>query len=121
VIVQCTGSPADIIVREAAARHAELVVMCPPPGPNRPLVPSGRLAADVLRMAPCPIVHVHLPAAEVPGSSINCCCPTSAVAIAPAADLTSQAAELVMLQVSNPRSNDLPRRCAAVWRPSARE
>ena len=37
VIDQCTGSPADVILQEAAARHAALIVMCAPAPPDDPL------------------------------------------------------------------------------------
>ncbi len=58
VIDQCTGSPADAIVREAAARHTVLIVMCGPARPDGPLHAFGSVLGDVLRTAPCPVVLV---------------------------------------------------------------
>ena len=58
VIDQCTGSPADAIVREAAARHAVLIVMCAHARPDGPLHAFGSVLGDVLLTAPCPVVLV---------------------------------------------------------------
>jgi nucleotide-binding universal stress UspA family protein len=110
VIEQCTGSPADAVVREAAARNAELIVMCVPTQPDSLVFPVRSIAGNVLRMAPCPVVFV--PRADsreswalhqvlLPHDGT----PTSALAVAPAAALASRAcAELVVLHVSTPSS-----------------
>ena len=58
VIDQRAGFAADVVAREAAARHAELIVMCTPARPDRVLHPFGSVAGDVLRTAPCPVVLV---------------------------------------------------------------
>jgi nucleotide-binding universal stress UspA family protein len=109
-IEQCTGSPADAIVREAAARSAELIVMCVPTQPDTLVFPVRSIGGNVLRMARCPVVFVPrtdsreswaLHRVLLPHDGT----PTSALAVAPAADLASRAcAELVVLHVSTPSS-----------------
>lgn len=109
-IEQRTGSPADAIVRETVARNAELIVMCAPTQPDSLLFPWRSTAGNVLRMAPCPVVFV--PRTHNRGSWVlhrlllpHDGTPTSALAVAPAADLGSRAcAELVVLHVSTPSS-----------------
>ena len=110
VIEQCTGSPADAIVREAVVRNAKLIVMCAPTQPDSLVFPLRSVAGNVLRMAPCPVVFVPrthsreswaLHRVLLPHDGT----PTSALAIAPAADLASRAcAELLVLHVSTPSS-----------------
>jgi nucleotide-binding universal stress UspA family protein len=110
VINQHTGSPADAIAREAAARHAELIVMCAPAGPDRMLHPFGSVAGDVLETAPCPVVLVPPERGRSPWALHQLVLPhdgtpTSAAAIAPTADLALRAgADLVVLHVSTPGS-----------------
>jgi nucleotide-binding universal stress UspA family protein len=108
VIDQCTGSPAAAIVREAAARHAVLIVMCAPARPDGPLHPFGSVLADVLRTAPCPVVLVPSIRGRHPWALRQLVLPhdgtpTSAAAIAPTAELASRAgADLVVLHVATP-------------------
>ena len=108
VIDQCTGSPADAIVREAAARHAVLIVMCAPARPDGPLDAFGSVLGDVLRTAPCPVVLVPSIRGRHPWALRQLVLPhdgtpTSAAAIAPTADLASRAgADLVVLHVATP-------------------
>jgi len=108
VINQRAGSPADAIASEAVARHAELIVMCAPTRRDRLLHPFGSVAGDVLRTAPCPVVLVPPTRGRGPWTLRQLVLPhdgtpTSAAAIAPTAELASQAgAELVVLHVSTP-------------------
>jgi nucleotide-binding universal stress UspA family protein len=108
VIDQCTGSPADAIVREATARHAVLVVMCAPAQPDGPLHALGGVLGDVLLTSPCPVVLVPSILRRHPWALRQLVLPhdgtpTSAAAIAPTADLASQAdADLVVLHVATP-------------------
>lgn len=108
VIDQCTGSPADAIVREAAARHTALIVMCAPAGPDDPLHAFGSVLGEVLRTAPCPVVLVPSIRGRHPWVLRQLVLPhdgtpTSAAAIAPTADLASRAgADLVVVHVATP-------------------
>jgi len=110
IIHQCAGSSADTIVRQAAARNAEFIVMCSPSEPDRPLHPFGSVAGDVLRTAPCPVVLVPPTRRPDPWALHQVVLPhngtpTSAAAFVPAADLASRAgADLVVLHVSTPGS-----------------
>ena len=129
VIDQCTGSPAEAIVREAAARHTVLIVMCAPARPDGPLHGFGSVLGDVLRTAPCPVVLVPSIRGRHPWALRQLVLPhdgtpTSAAAIAPTADLASRAgADLVVLHVATPGAErpaefgDI--RCAALPRSSA--
>jgi len=108
VIDQCTGSPAEAIVRQAAARHTEFIVMCAPEGRDGPLHGSGIFIEDVLRTAPCPVVLVPSIRGRHPWALRQLVLPhdgtpTSAAAIAPTAELASRAgADLVVLHVATP-------------------
>lgn len=108
VIDQCSGSPADAIVRAAAARHTVLIVMCAPSRPPDPSYPFGSVPGDVLRTAPCPVVLVPSIRGRHPWALRQLVLPhdgtpTSAAAIAPTADLASRAgADLVVLHVAAP-------------------
>ena len=108
VIDQCTGSPADAIAQEAATRHIVLIVMCAPAGPDGPLLAVGSVLGDVLRTALCPVVLVPSSPGRHPWALRQMVLPhdgtpTSAAAIAPAADLASRAgADLVVLHVATP-------------------
>jgi nucleotide-binding universal stress UspA family protein len=108
VIDQCTGSPADAIVREAAARHAVLIVMCAPAGSDDPLHAFESVLGDVLLTAPCPVVLVPSIRSRHPWTLRQLVLPhdgtpTSAAAIAPMAGLASRAgAELIVLHVATP-------------------
>ena len=108
MIDQCTGSPADAIVREAAARHTVLIVMGAPTRPDGPLHAFGSVLGDVLRTAPCPVVLVPSIRGRHPWALRQLVLPhdgtpTSAAAIAPTADLASRAgADLVVLHVATP-------------------
>ena len=107
IIDQCTGSPAEAIVRAAAARHAVLIVMCGPQ-PGGPSYPFGSVPGDVLRTAPCPVVFVPSISDTRPWALRQLVLPhngtqTSAAAIASTADLASRAgADLVVLHVATP-------------------
>ena len=108
MIDQCTGSPADAIVREAAARHTVLIVMGAPTRPDGPLHAFGSVLRDVLRTAPCPVVIVPSIRGRHPWALRQLVLPhdgtpTSAAAIAPTADLALRAgADLVVLHVATP-------------------
>jgi nucleotide-binding universal stress UspA family protein len=108
VIDQCTGSPAQAIVREAAARHAVLIVMCAPARPDGHLHAFDGVIGDVLRAAPCPVVLVPSIHGRHPWALRQLVLPhdgtpTSAAAIAPTAELASRAgADLVVLHVATP-------------------
>ncbi len=107
VIDQSIGAPADAIVREAAARHAALIVMCSQ-GPDHPSDPIGSVTGDVLRRAPCPVVLAPSIRGRRPWALHQLVLPhdgtpTSAAAIAPTADLAARAgAELIVLHVATP-------------------
>ena len=113
VIDQCTGSPADAIVREAGARRSVLIVMCVPALPDDPLHAFESVLGDVLVTAPCPVVLVPSIRGRHPWALHQLVLPhdgtpTSAAAIAPTADLASRAgADLVVLHVATP-SDDRP-------------
>jgi nucleotide-binding universal stress UspA family protein len=108
VIEQRPGTAAEAIVREAAGRHAAMIVMCPQVRTGTGSRTFGRVAEAVLRAAPCPVVLVppnrgrrpwDLRQVLVPHDGT----PTSAATIAPAADLAATAeAELVVLHVATP-------------------
>ena len=102
------GSAAATIVREAAERHAAMIVMCPQIRTDLKSRALGSVAAAVLRASPCPVVFVPpargrkrwaLHRLLVPHDGT----PTSAAAIGPATDFASRAAaELVVLHVATP-------------------
>lgn len=110
VVEQRAGAAAAAIVHEAAERHAAMIVMCPQIRTDLPLRALGRVAAAVLRTAPCPIVLVPparghrewtLGRLLVPHDGT----PTSAATMGPATDLASMAtADLVVLHVATPDS-----------------
>jgi nucleotide-binding universal stress UspA family protein len=108
VIDQCTGSPADAIVREAAARHTVLIVMSAAARPDDPLHGFGSVLGGVLMTAPCPVVLVPSIRSRHPCALRQLVLPhdgtpTSAAAIAPTADLASRAdADIVVLHVATP-------------------
>jgi nucleotide-binding universal stress UspA family protein len=108
VIDQCTGSPAEAIVREAAARHSVLIVMAAPAGTDDPLHAFGSVLGDVLRTAPCHVILVPSNLSQHPWALRQLVLPhdgtpTSAAAIAPTAKLASLAgANLVVLHVATP-------------------
>ena len=108
VIDQCTGTPADAIVRETAARHSAFIVMCAPARTDGPLRAFGSVLGDVLLTAPCPVVLVPSNLSQTPWALRQLVLPhdgtpTSAAAIAPTAELAAQAgAELVVLHVATP-------------------
>ena len=104
VIDHCAGPPADAIVREAALRHAALIVM----RSSAETDPLEGVAGDVLERAPCPVVFVPPIRGRLPWELRQLVLPhdgtpTSAAAIAPIADLASRAgAELVVLHIATP-------------------
>ena len=108
VIDQCTGSPADIILREAEARRVELIVMCAPAWPDDSSQAVESVLGDILLTAPCPVVLVPMIRDPHPWALRQMVLPhdgtpTSAAAIAPTADLASRAgADLVVLHVATP-------------------
>ena len=108
VIEQPLGLPAKSIVQEAEARHSDLIVMRSPTWLGDPSHPFQTVAGDVLRAAPCPVILVPLIAGGQPWALRRLLLPhdgtpTSAAAIAPAADLVARAgAELVVLHVATP-------------------
>jgi nucleotide-binding universal stress UspA family protein len=107
VIDQSTGSLADAIVREAAARHSALIVVGSQ-GADDPSDPIGGVIGDVLRRAPCPVVLVPSGRGRRPWALHQLVLPhdgtpTSAAAIAPAADFAARAgADLIVLHVATP-------------------
>jgi nucleotide-binding universal stress UspA family protein len=108
VIDQCAGPPAEAIVREAAARHSVLIVMCASAWPDGPLHALGSVLEGVLLTAPCPVVLVPSIPGQDPWTLRQLVLPhdgtpTSAAAIAPTAELASRAdADLVVLHVATP-------------------
>lgn len=102
------GAAAATIVREAAERHAALIVMCPQIRTDLKSRALGSVAAAVLRASPCPVVLVPptrgrrrwaLHRLLVPHDGT----PTSAAAIGPATDFALKAAaELLVLHVATP-------------------
>jgi nucleotide-binding universal stress UspA family protein len=108
VIDQCTGALADTIVLQATARHSVLIVMSGDALPDGPLPALGSVIEDVLATAPCPVVLVPSIRGRYPWALRQLVVPldgtpTSAAAIAPAADLASRAgAEHVVLHVATP-------------------
>ena len=108
VIDQRTGSPADIMLREAEARRVELIVMPTPVWPADSLQAFESVLGDVLLTAPCPVVIVPSNRSIHPWALRQLILPhdgtpTSAAAIAPTADLASRAgADLVVLHVATP-------------------
>jgi nucleotide-binding universal stress UspA family protein len=107
VIDQCTGSPADAIVREAAARNAIFIVMSAA-RPDCPSYPIGSVPGHVMQMASCPVVFAPSSRGKRPWTLRHLVLPhdgtpTSAAAIAPTSDLASRAgADLVILHVATP-------------------
>jgi nucleotide-binding universal stress UspA family protein len=105
IIEQSTGAPAAAIVQMAAARAAACIVMCSPMRPDD-FYPLWTVPGDVLQMASCPVVFVPpsrgrrswtLRRFALPHDGT----PTSAAAIAPAADLAERAgAELIVIHVA---------------------
>ena len=108
VVDQCIGSPAAAIVREAAARRAEIIVMCGPVQSDDTSLTFGSVLGDVLLTAPCPVVLVPSIRSRNPWALRQLVLPhdgtpTSAAAIAPTADLASRAgADFVVLHVATP-------------------
>jgi nucleotide-binding universal stress UspA family protein len=108
VLEQRPGAAAVAIVREAAERHAAMIVMCPQIRTDFPSRSLGSVAAAVLCAAPCPVVLVPpargraswtLRRVLVPHDGT----PTSAATMGPATDFASlAAAELVVLHVATP-------------------
>lgn len=108
IIEHRPGAAAAAIVREATERHAAMIVMCPRIRTDLRSRALGRVAAAVLRAAPCPVVLVPpdrghkrwtLHRLLVPHDGT----PTSAATIGPATDLASRAgAELIVLHVATP-------------------
>jgi nucleotide-binding universal stress UspA family protein len=104
------GVPADVIVQEAAERHAAMIVMCPQVRIDARSRTFGSVAEAVLCAAPCPVVLVppargrkrwELRKVLVPHDGT----PASAVTMGPATDFASMAAaELVVLHVATPVS-----------------
>lgn len=102
------GAAAATIVREAAERHAALIVMCPQIRTDLKSRALGSVAAAVLRASPCPVVLVPpdrgrrrwaLHRLLIPHDGT----PTSAAAIGLATDFALKAAaELVVLHVATP-------------------
>jgi nucleotide-binding universal stress UspA family protein len=102
------GAAAATIVKEAAERHAAMIVMCPQIRTDLRSRALGSVAAAVLRAAHCPVVLVPpnrgrkrwaLHRLLVPHDGT----PTSAAAIGSATDLASKAAaELIVLHVATP-------------------
>lgn len=109
LVIECrSGVAADVIVRETIERHAAVLVMCPKIRADLGSRALGRVAAAVLRGAPCPVVLVPpargrkswaLRRLLVPHDGT----PTSAATMGPATDFASLAgAELVVLHVATP-------------------
>jgi nucleotide-binding universal stress UspA family protein len=108
VIEHRPGAPAEVIVREAAACRAAMIVMCPQVRADVRSRTFGTVAEAIFRSAPCPVVLVpsargrkrwELHQLLVPHDGT----PTSAVTVGPATDLAAMAAaELVVLHVATP-------------------
>jgi nucleotide-binding universal stress UspA family protein len=99
---------AEVIVQEAARRHAAMIVMCSQTHTDIRLRTFGHVAESVLRGAPCPVVLVPPTRGRKPWDLRQVLVPhdgtpTSAATIAPAADLAAASgAELVVLHVATP-------------------
>jgi nucleotide-binding universal stress UspA family protein len=108
VIDQVTGSPAARIIELAEERGSALIVLCTHTAVDRPRGALGRVAEGVLRDAPCPVVLVQPERGLTPWALRKILLPhdgtpTTAAALAPAADLASRAgAELLVLYVAAP-------------------
>lgn len=108
------GAAAGEIVKDAAERHAAVIVMCPQIRTDLRWRALGSVAAEVLRTAPCPVVLVP-PARGLKRWALHRLLvphdgtPTSAATIGPATDLALMAAaELVVLHVSTPGTETPP-------------
>jgi nucleotide-binding universal stress UspA family protein len=107
VLDQCGGEPAAGIVRQASALGSRLIVMSSRRDQAGGRGALGSVTREVLRQAPCPIVIVP-PERAVTGWSLRQILlphdgiPTTAAAIARAADLAEKAhAELAVLHVAS--------------------
>ncbi len=108
VLDQCGGEPAAGIVRRAHELGSRLVVMASRREPVAGRGALGSVTREVLRQAPCPIVIVP-PERAVDSWSLRQILlphdgiPTTAAAIARAADLAQKAqAELAVLHIASP-------------------
>jgi len=108
VIDHRVGSPVEAIIREAAIRHSELIVLAVQTRADDPSAPFGRVAKEVLRTAPCPVVLVPSTRGRDPWALRQLVLPhdgtpTSAAAIAPAVQIAAQtSADFVVLHVATP-------------------
>ncbi len=110
VLNQLIGSPALSIVQEAVEHQSMLIVMCARTGQTEAYGGLGPVAADVLSMAPCPVVLVS-PQRGMQSWTLHQILlphdgtPTMAAAIHPALDLAERSgAELWVLHVAAPRT-----------------
>jgi nucleotide-binding universal stress UspA family protein len=116
VIERRPGTAADVIVQEAADRHAAMIVMCPQIRTDLPSRALGSVAASVLGGTPCPVVLVPsgrgrkdwaLRRLLVPQDGT----PTSAATMGSATEFASMArAKLVVLHVATPGGQQPPER-----------
>lgn len=108
VVDQATGRPAARIVQWATERGSTFIVLCTHTAVGRPRGALGRVAEEVLRDAPCPVVLVQPERGLGPWALHKVLLPhdgtpTTAAALAPAADLAHRAgAELLVLHVAAP-------------------
>lgn len=108
VVDQRTGVAAAVIAREATIRNAVFIVMCARTREDPVPRAWGRVAAGILRAAPCPVVLVP-PARGRQSWALRRLLfphdgtPTSAAAMGPVAALAARAgAEVVVLHVATP-------------------
>ena len=108
IIEHRPGVAEEVILREAAERHAVAIVMCAQTHTDIQSRTFGHVARPVFRGAPCPVVLVPPKRGRQPWELRHVLVPhdgtpTSAVTIGPAADLAAASgAELVVLHVATP-------------------
>jgi len=102
------GVPEEVILKEAARRHAAAIVMCTQTHTDIRWRTFGHVAKPVFCGAPCPVVLIPPSRGREPWDLRQVLVPhdgspTSAVTIEPAADLAAgSGAELVVLHVATP-------------------
>lgn len=108
VLDQATGPPAASIVRLAGEHRNVFIVLCTHTATDKTRGALGRVAEEVLRDAPCPVVLLQPERGLEPWTLRKILLPhdgtpTTAAAISSAADLASRAdAELLVLHVAEP-------------------
>lgn len=108
IIEHRRGVAEEVILQEAAERHAAAIVMCTQTHTDIPWRTFGRVAKPVFLGAQCPVVLIPPSRCRQPWDLRQVLVPhdgtpSSAVTIEPAADLAAESgAELVVLHVASP-------------------